>query len=310
MKILVLGCDGQVGFELTRALTPLGDVTALGREPSPSGLCGDLERPDELRHTLRYLAPDVIANAAAYTDVEGAETETERERAYRVNAEAPALLAAETARSNGWLVHYSTDYIFDGSGTAPWGESDAPAPLNVYGTTKWRGERAVRDAGGRHLILRTQWVYAARRKNFLSKILQAAATRDRLQVVADQTGAPTSAALVADMTAHALRLAIARPELSGTYHLAARGETTWHGYARFALDAARQAGLPVRPADAAIEPVATGVFPTVARRPLNSRLDVSRFEQGFDVQLPDWRVGVARAVAEISKDARPGAIKR
>ena len=304
----MLGCHGQVGFELTRALAPIGAVTALGREASNSGLCGDLECPEELRRTLRRLAPDVIANAAAYTDVDGAEAE--RERAERVNAEAPALLADEAASSKAWLVHYSTDYVFDGSGTSAWREDDEPAPLSVYGATKCRGERAVRDAGCRHLILRTQWVYAARRKNFLSKILHAAATRDRLQVVADQTGAPTSAALVADMTAHALRLAIARPELFGTYHLAARGETTWHGYARFALDAARQAGLPVRPTDAAIEPVATGTFPTVARRPLNSRLDVGRFEQQFDVQLPDWRVGVARAVAEISRAARPGAVER
>lgn len=303
----MLGCHGQVGFELTRALAPLGEITALGRDES-DGACGDLERPEELRRTLRRLAPNVIANAAAYTDVDGAEKE--RDRAERVNAAAPALLAAEAARAKAWLVHYSTDYVFDGSGTSPWREDDEPAPLNVYGATKWRGECAVRDAGCRHLIFRTEWVYAPRRRNFLSKILQAAATRDRLQVVDDQTGAPTSAELVADVTAHALRAATARPELSGTYHLAARGETTWHGYARFALDAARKAGLPVRPTDAAIEPVATGAFPTVARRPLNSRLDVARLEQTFDVQLPDWRVGVARAVAEISRASRPGAVKR
>jgi dTDP-4-dehydrorhamnose reductase len=307
VRILLLGCHGQIGFELTRALAPLGTVTALGREAS-EGVCGDLERPDELRRTLRRLAPDVIANAAGYTDVDGAEAE--RERAERVNVEAPALLAAEAASSKAWLVHYSTDYVFDGNGTSPWRESDEPAPLNVYGATKWRGECAVRDAGCRHLILRTQWVYATRRRNFLSKILQAAATRDRLQVVDDQTGAPTSAELVADMTAHALRLAIARPELSGTYHLAARGATTWHGYARFALDTARRAGLSVRPTDSAIEPVPSGAFPTVARRPLNSRLDVSRLEQTFDVQLPDWRVGVARAIAEISRANRPGAVER
>lgn len=307
MKILVLGCHGKVGFELTRALAPLGEVTSLGREPR-DGLCGDFERPDELRRTLRRLEPDVIANAAGYTDVDGAEAE--RERAERVNAEGPALLAAEAATSKAWLVHYSSDYVFDGSGATPWQEGDEPAPLNVYGATKVRSERAVRDAACRHLIFRTQWLYATRRQSFLSKILQAAATRDRLQVVDDQTGAPTSAALVADMTAHALRVAVARPELSGTYHLAARGETTWHGYARVALDAARQRGLPVRPSDAAIEPVATGVFPTVARRPLNSRLDVERFEQTFDVRLPDWRVGVANAVAELARVTKSGAVQR
>jgi len=308
VRILVLGCRGQVGFELTRALAPLGDVTALGRETSTSDMCGDLERPDELLRTVRRVAPNVIANAAAYTDVDGAEAEPER--AERINAAAPALLAAEAASSGAWLVHYSTDYVFDGSGTSPWREDDEPAPLNSYGATKWHGERAVRNARCRHLIFRTQWVYSARRRNFLAKILQAAATRDRLQVVNDQTGAPTSAELVADMTAHALRVAIARPELSGTYHLAARGETTWHGYARFALDAARRAGLPVRPTDAAIEPVATSAFPTAARRPLNSRLDVARLEQTFDVQLPEWPVGVARAVAEIARTTRTGAVER
>ena len=307
MRILVLGSRGQVGFELCRSLALIGEVTALGREPS-DGLCGDLEQPDELRRTLRHIEPQVIANAAAYTDVDGAETD--RERAERVNAEAPGVLAAEAASLDAWLVHYSTDYVFDGSGTTPWREYDAPAPLNVYGATKARGESAVRDAGCRHLIFRTQWIYATRKKNFLSKILQAAATRDRLQVVDDQTGAPTSAELVANVTAHALLLAIARPTLAGTYHLAARGETTWHGYARFALDAAREEGLPVRPSAAAIEPVATGAFPTVARRPKNSRLDVGRFEQTFDVQLPDWRVGVARAVAEISRATAAGVVER
>lgn len=292
----MLGSRGQVGFELARALAPLGDVTALGHEPSGDS-SGDLERLDELRSTLRRLEPHVIANAAAYTDVDGAEAEPER--AERVNAEAPGALAAEAARLGAWLVHYSTDYVFDGSGTAPWREDDAPAPLNVYGATKWRGERAVRGAGCRHLIFRTQWVYASRGRNFLRTMLRLAAERDRLQVVDDQTGAPTGAELVADVTAHALELALAQPELSGTYHLAARGETTWHGYARFALDAARRAGLPVRPTDAAIEPVSTAAFPTAARRPHNSRLDVGRLEQTFALRMPDWRVGVARAVAEI-----------
>jgi dTDP-4-dehydrorhamnose reductase len=301
----LLGGRGKVGWELRRALAPLGDVTALGREPS-DGSSGDLERPDELRRALRRLEPDVIANAAAYNDVDGAEAEPER--AERVNAEAPGVLAAEAASLGAWLVHYSTDYIFDGSGTKPWREDDAPAPLNVYGASKWRGERAVRATGCRHLIFRTQWVYAARGKSFLTKMLRLAAERDHLQVVAEQTGAPTGAELIADVTAHALRLAIARPALAGTYHLAARGETTWHGYARFALEAARDAGLPVRPTDAAVEAVATSAFPTVARRPRNSRLDVSRIEQAFDLRLPDWRVGVARAVAQIHARG-PGAME-
>ena len=297
MRIVVLGSQGQIGWELCRALAPLGEITALDREPREGASC-DLERPDELRRVLRRLEPQVIANAAAYTDVDGAEADPER--AARVNAEAPGMLADEAAKLGAWLVHYSTDYIFDGSGTTAWREDDEPAPLSVYGASKWRGECAVRNAGGRHLILRTQWLYATRGRNFLRKMLQLAATRDRLQVVADQTGAPTGAELVADATAHALKLALLRPELAGTYHVAARGETTWHGYARWLLAAAREAGWPVRVNDAAIEPVAASAFKAVARRPANSRLDVSRLERTFSLQLPDWRVGVTRAVAELA----------
>ena len=305
MRVLLLGCHGKVGWELERALAPLGDVTALNRESTGNSSC-DLEDSEALRRTLRRLEPDVIANAAAYTDVDGAEAEPER--AERVNAEAPAVLAAEAARLGAWLVHYSTDYVFDGSGSKPWREDDTPAPLSVYGATKWRGENAIRDAGCRHLIFRTQWVYAARGRSFLTTMLRLAAERDRLQVVDEQTGAPTGAELIADVTLRALQSALARPELAGTYHLAARGETTWHGYARFALDAARRAGLPVRTTDAAVEAVATSPLPTVARRPRNSRLDVGRLERTFGLQLPDWRVGVARAVAQIQARG-PGAIE-
>lgn len=295
MKILLLGCRGQVGWELQRALAPLGEVISLAREPR-EGLCGDLERHDELKRTIHRLEPRIIANAAAYNDVNGAETESER--AERVNAEAPGVLAAEAARLDAWLVHYSTDYVFDGGGTAPWREDDRPAPLNVYGATKWRGEQSVRSAGCRHLIFRTQWVYAARGENFMRRMLRLALERDTLEVVADQHGAPTGAELVADVTAHALRQAMARDALSGTYHLAARGETTWHGYARFVVDVARRAGWPVRPTDAEILAVATSDFPAAARRPLNCRLDVDRLEQTFGLRLPDWHTGVARAVAE------------
>jgi dTDP-4-dehydrorhamnose reductase len=295
MKILLLGPQGQVGWELQRALAPLGDVTALGRE-GREGLCGDLENLHDLRRTVRQLEPQVIANAAAYTDVDRAEAEPER--AECVNAEAPGMLAAEAARLDAWLVHYSTDYVFDGSGTTPWREDDQPAPLNVYGATKARGEQAIREAGCRHLIFRTQWVYAARGKNFIRKILRLASERDALEVVDDQHGAPTGAELVADVTAQALRLAAARDGLSGTYHLAARGETTWHAYARFVVDAASRAGWPVRLGDAAIVPVATDAFPTRARRPRNSRLDIERLERTFGLRLAHWRSGVARAVAE------------
>lgn len=299
MKILVLGCRGQLGWELQRALAPLGDVTALGREPN-GGLCGDLENPDELRRTLRQLKPQVIANAAAYTDVDRAEAEPER--AERINADAPAVVAEEAARLDAWLVHYSTDYVFDGSGTAPWREDDQAAPLSVYGTTKWRGERAVRASGCRHLIFRTQWLYAAQGRNFLRKILRLALQRDALEVVDDQYGAPTGVELVADVTAHALRLAAARQAPSGTYHLAARGEATWHAYASFVVDEARRAGWPVRTAEAAIVAVGTDAFPTAARRPRNGRLDVGRLEQTFGLRMPDWHAGVARAIAECARE--------
>jgi dTDP-4-dehydrorhamnose reductase len=295
MKILLLGRRGQVGWELQRALAPLGDLTVLGRERG-NGLSLDLENPDDLGRVVRRFEPRIIVNAAAYTDVERAETEPDR--AERINAEAPRILAAEAARLGALLVHYSTDYVFDGSGTTPWREDDTPAPLNVYGATKWRGEQVIRDSGCRYLIFRTQWVYAARGENFIRKILRLAAERDTLEVVDDQHGAPTGAELIADVTAHALRLATARDGPSGTYHLAARGETTWHAYARFIVEEARRAGRPVRVSDAGIVPVATEAFPTRARRPRNSRLSVDRLEQTFGLRLPDWRLGVARALAE------------
>jgi dTDP-4-dehydrorhamnose reductase len=293
MNVLLLGRHGQIGWELQRALAPLGNLTALGRAED-NGLSGDLENPDELSRTVREIAPDVIVNAAAYTDVDGAETDAER--AERVNAGGPALLAAEAARSNALLVHYSTDYVFDGRDPTPRREGDPPAPLNVYGATKWRGEQAVRDSGCRHLIFRTQWIYAARGENFLRNILQLATTRDELRVVADQSGAPTSAELVADVTAHALRLA--KPDRSGTYHVVARGTTTWHEYACFAIREARRAGRPIRVADTAITAVTAQDFAAAARRPGHCALAVDRLEQAFGLRMPDWRVGVTRVIAE------------
>jgi len=296
MKILLLGSAGQVGWELRRALAPLGDVIALRREPD-NGLCGDLENLDGLRRTVRRLEPRAIVNAAAYTDVDRAEAEPER--AERINATAPGVLAAEAARLNALFVHYSSDYVFDGSGSEAWREDDAPAPLSVYGATKWRGEQAIRDAGCRHLIFRTQWVYAVRGKNFMRKMLELASEeRDTVELVADQFGAPTGAELIADVSSHALMLAAARDGPTGTYHLAARGETTWHAYACFILGEARRAGWPVRLADAAIVPVDTDAFVRPARRPRNSRLCVDRLEQTFGLRLPQWRAGVARAVEE------------
>lgn len=296
MNILLLGKNGQVGSELQRALAPLGAVTALGRD-AEQGLCGDLEQPDALRETVRQLQPDVVVNAAAYTAVDSAENEAERAEA--VNARAPGVLAEEAARLNAWFVHYSTDYVFDGSGDRPWCEDDVPAPINVYGASKRAGEWAVHAAGAKHLVFRTQWVYAAQGKNFIRTMLRLASERDALQVVDDQFGAPTGAELIADVTAHALRRVVAQPELGGTYHLAADGQTTWCGYARFVIAAARAAGWPVKVGDSAIAAVDSEAFPTTARRPRNSRLDTRRLREAFDLALPDWRDGVERAVSEI-----------
>jgi dTDP-4-dehydrorhamnose reductase len=295
VKILLLGSGGQIGWELQRALAPLGNITALGRE-SAEGLCGDFEKPDRLRCAVRQLKPNVIVNAAAYTNVDRAEAEPER--AERINAAAPGVLADEAARLDALLVHYSTDYVFDGSGTKLWSEDNNPAPLNVYGATKLRGEQAIRNSGCRHLIFRTQWVYAARRRNFVRTMLRLACERDTLKVVGDQTGAPTGAELIADVNSHTLKFAMTQDGASGTYHLAARGETTWHAYACFVIGEARRAGWPVGLKDADIVPVKTDAVPTAARRPSNSRLCVERLEQTFSLRLPQWPAGVARVVAE------------
>ncbi|SCZ67328.1 dTDP-4-dehydrorhamnose reductase [Thiohalomonas denitrificans] len=303
MKLLLLGANGQVGWELQRALAPLGELIALGRK-GQNGLCGDLERLDELRETVRAVRPDIIVNAAAYTAVDQAESEPERVE--QINAEAPGVLAEEALQQGALLVHYSTDYVFDGSGNTPWREDDKPAPLNVYGASKWRGEQAIRNTGARHLIFRTQWVYAARGKNFIRTMLRLAAERDALKVIDDQTGAPTGAELIADTTAHAIRKAVHQPELAGTYNLTAAGETSWHGYARFLIEAARQKGWPLKVADEAIAPVTTDAFPTAARRPHNSRLSLEKLETAFDLTMPHWRHGVERVVDEMGMGTGSG----
>ncbi len=295
MKIVLLGANGQVGWELQRALAPLGELVVLSRDGAP-GHCGDLARPDALAASVRALRPDVIVNAAAYTAVDRAEADEAAART--INATAVAALAAEAARAGAWLVHYSTDYVFDGGGTRAWREDDTPAPLSVYGRTKLEGEQAIRAAGCRHLLLRTSWVYAARGGNFAKTMLRLAAERERLTVVADQVGAPTGAELIADVTAHALRAARAEPALGGTYHLAAAGETTWCDYARFVVATARERG--VRLAVREIAPIATADYPTPAARPLNSRLDTRRLREAFGLVLPDWRTGVRRMVEEIT----------
>ncbi|EXI88864.1 MAG: dTDP-4-dehydrorhamnose reductase [Candidatus Accumulibacter regalis] len=295
MRILLFGKRGQVGWELQRSLAPLGTIVALDRE-GDGQLCGDLTRLDGLAACVRAVAPDVIVNAAAHTAVDKAEAEPALART--LNALAPGVLAEEASRLGAWLVHYSTDYVFDGSGERPWQENDATAPLSVYGQSKLAGEQAV-AACGKHLIFRTSWVYAARGNNFARTMLRLAGERDRLQVIADQIGAPTGAELLADVTAQALRSVRRQPQLAGLYHLAAAGETSWHGYARHVVDFARQAGESIRVAPSAIEAVPSSAYPLPAPRPLNSRLDTRKLQTAFDLCLPDWRVGVDRMLAEV-----------
>ncbi|MDR7305641.1 dTDP-4-dehydrorhamnose reductase [Rhodoferax saidenbachensis] len=299
MKILLLGCNGQVGWELQRALGVLGEVIALGSDTArnPGGLCGNLTDLRGLTETVERVAPDVIVNAAAHTAVDKAESEPEL--AHTINALAPAVLAQAATKIGAWLVHYSTDYVFDGSGSTPWKETDATGPLSVYGQTKLAGEQAVATTP-KHLILRTSWVYAARGGNFAKTMLRLAAERDALTVINDQYGAPTSAELLADVTAHAVRTLRQRPELAGLYHCIASGETTWHGYAQFVLTQAQVLGLPLKAGPAQVTPTSTSSYPTPAKRPLNSRLDTHKLQAAFGLSLPHWQPGVARMLTEIS----------
>lgn len=305
MRILLLGCNGQVGWELQRSLDPLGPVTALARE-GHNGLSGDLANPGALAAAVKKISPDVIVNAAAYTAVDQAESEPQKARI--INTQAPARLAIEAKAAGAWLIHYSTDYVFDGTGTAPWREDDPGDPVNVYGKTKLEGEEAIRESGCFHLIFRTSWVYAARGKNFIHTMLRLAAERDHLSVVDDQVGAPTGAELIADVTAQAIRMARGGQHLAGTYHLAASGETSWWGYARLVIDEAARAGMEFKVKAEDISPVSSEEFPAAAARPSNSRLDTTRLQKAFGLHMPAWEQGVLRTVKEIL-DARGGVIR-
>lgn len=295
MKILLLGKNGQVGWELQRSLLPLGEVIALDRASTP--LCGDLLRPEALAETVRALAPDVIVNAAAYTAVDKAESEPEAART--INAQAVGVLAREAQALGAWLVHYSTDYVFDGGGDLPWREDQATGPLSVYGQTKLEGEQQIAASGANHLIFRTSWVYAARGGNFAKTMLRLAKERDQLTVIDDQFGAPTGAELLADITAHAIRATLQDPSKAGLYHAIAAGETTWHGYARYVLALAQQAGVELKAGPDAVKAVPTSAFPTPAQRPHNSRFDTSKLQATFGLRLPPWQDGVARMLREI-----------
>ena len=302
MRILLLGKNGQVGWELQRSLAVLGDVVAVDVDSAPPWRL-DFVDQDALRALVAAAAPDLIVNAAAHTAVDKAEAEPDLVRT--INATAVGTLAREAAARGAWLVHYSTDYVFDGSGSAPWTEQSVPAPLSVYGRTKAEGEELIRQSRCRHLIFRTSWVYAARGENFAKTILRLARSRDSLSIIDDQIGAPTGAELLADITAHAARTVLARTELSRTYHAVAAGETSWHGYARHVVAIARDRDDALRVAPEAIVAIPSSAYPQAAPRPKNSRLDTTKLRDAFGLTLPDWRQGVERMLSEIldRKDA-------
>ena len=298
-RILLLGAGGQLGTELRRSLAALGEVVAATRPGAVGGSpceVADMSAPDTLLPLLARVAPDVVVNAAAYTAVDRAEQEVEL--AFRVNAEAPDVLAAACADSGATLVHYSTDYVFDGQGTRPYLEGDDTAPLGVYGASKLAGEVAVLSSGARHMVFRTAWVYAAHSRNFMRTMLRVGAERDVLRVVADQVGTPTPAALLADVTARALR-ADAVP--SGLWHLTPTGETSWHGFAEAIFEGAVARGLLSRAPE--VEAIATADYPTPAARPAYSVLDCSALQRDFGVALPDWRAGLAATLDELANAA-------
>ena len=295
MNILLLGKGGQVGWELQRSLSVLGHVTALDHDST--GHCGDFANPAGIADTVRALRPDIIVNAAAHTAVDKAESEPDLARL--LNATTPGVLAEEAARLGAWLIHYSTDYVFDGSGSRPWVETDVPAPLSVYGRTKLEGEQLIQQSGAQHLILRTSWVYAARGGNFAKTMLRLAQERERLTVIDDQWGAPTGADLLADVTAHAIRHLQQRPQDAGLYHLVAGGETNWNLYAKYVLDQAQKAQSAIKIVANEVAPVPTSAFPTPAVRPHNSRLNTTKLQTTFGLTLPHWQQGVARMLYEI-----------
>lgn len=300
-KILLLGCNGQVGWELQRSLAPLGTLVAYDRSQA------DLSDLTSLEKLLRHERPDIIVNAGAYTAVDKAESDIARAR--RVNAEAPSVLAKVTRELDAWLIHYSTDYVFDGSGNHPIPEDALTGPLGIYGQTKLEGEQAIRNSGCKHLIFRTSWVYATRGANFAKTMLRLAKDREELRVVADQYGAPTSAELIADITALTLQRLACDNELkaraSGTYHLVASGETNWHRYAQLVIEEATRLGANLRTSTERILPISTDEYPLPAKRPANSRLDNRKLQKTFDLVLPHWQHHVQRMIQEVIEQGTP-----
>lgn len=294
-KILLLGSNGQVGWELQRALAPLGTLIACGRQQA------DLSAPESLVRLVESVRPDIIVNAGAYTAVDKAESDAGNAR--KINAEAVDALARAAHAANAWLVHYSTDYVFNGAGNQPFKEEDAPAPLGIYGQTKLEGEQAIRDSGCKHLIFRTSWVYATRGNNFAKTMLRLAKDRDELRVISDQVGAPTSAELIADVTALTLAKLIDNPTLRerviGTYHLVASGETNWHQYAQLVIGEATRLGACLRATPECVLPITTCEYPTPAKRPANSRLANDKLQQTFGLVLPPWQLHLQRMIKEL-----------
>jgi dTDP-4-dehydrorhamnose reductase len=296
MRLLLTGRNGQVGFELRRSLAPLGDVIAVSHADC------DLSDPEAIRRVVRAVKPDVIVNPAAYTAVDKAESEPEAARA--INAEAPRVIGEEAAALGALVVHYSTDYVFDGTKDGVYSEADGTNPQSAYGLSKRDGELGLARANPRHLILRTSWVVGAHGGNFAKTVLRLAAERDSLSVVADQWGAPTSAALLADVTAHLVRQwqrGGAQGFPYGIYHATAGGETNWCDYARFVIAQAVAAGRPMKVSLEAVKAIATVDYPTPAKRPANSRLDTRKLRETFGLELPHWQEGLAHILDQILK---------
>ncbi len=292
-RIVLTGVSGQVGFELQRALAPLGEVIALTRQQM------DLADPASILAALNHYQPTIIVNPAAYTAVDKAETDIAQ--AMAINAHAPRVMADWAAQHQALLVHYSTDYVFDGRKEGAYLENDITNPQSVYGRSKWLGEQAVRTTAPQHLILRTSWVFGAHGNNFLKTILRLAKERDNLNIVADQYGAPTSAALIADLTAQIVEYYRLSPNdfAYGSYHLCASGETTWCDYARFVVQEAEKKALTLKLTPEAIQPIATSAYPLPAPRPANSRLDCSKLRQSFALSIPQWQQGVIDVMAQL-----------
>ncbi len=294
MKILITGSNGQVGFELARTLLPLGDVFVFSREQF------DLTNLESCRATIQKIQPDVIVNAAAYTAVDKAETE--RETAFLINEKAVAVLAQEAKKLNALLIHYSTDYVFDGTKDSSYNEDDETNPLNVYGESKLAGEQAIQQSGADYLILRTTWVFASRGQNFVKSILRLAAEREELSIVADQIGAPTSARFIAEATAHILRQSQqernAKTFKSEIYNLTNSGETSWFGFAEKIVELARQQKIELK--NRTIHPIPTTAYPTPAKRPLNSRLSTQKLTQHCGIIIPSWENELQHCLEEMN----------